>query len=223
MSRKEISGYRLGAYARERIGTLLLNLCGMAALSLFLLGTGYGSDGLCLILMVWLLVYLAVELCHFIKRRAYFIEVFDTLKQMEQKYLIAEVMQRDGTLEGELYYQLLRSSNKAVIEKIHELEDAQRDYRDYVENWAHESKTPLTSLELICNNNKNEYTRRMLGELARAEHDVEMMLYYANVDAIATDYRIEPVLLQQLCNETILKNRELLKENGASIDRKSVV
>ena len=47
MSRKEISGYRLGAYARERIGTLLLNLCGMAALSLFLLGTGYGSDGLC--------------------------------------------------------------------------------------------------------------------------------------------------------------------------------
>lgn len=64
-------------------------------------------------------------------------------------------------LEDRLYWEILRKSNKSVIEKIRELENSQREYKEYIESWIHEVKTPITAAHLICENHKDSHATGM--------------------------------------------------------------
>ena len=87
------------------------------------------------------------------------------MEELDQRYLIAEVMRPAPGLEDRLYWEILRKSNKSVIEKIRELENSQREYKEYIESWIHEVKTPITAAHLICENHKDGYTRQIMTEL----------------------------------------------------------
>ena len=59
-------------------------------------------------------------------------------------------------LEDQKYRELIRKSNKSVIERIHQMEQNQKDYREYIESWVHEIKAPITAIALNCENNRDE-------------------------------------------------------------------
>lgn len=70
-------------------------------------------------------------------------------------------------LEDRKYRELIRKSNKSVIERIHQMEQNQKDYREYIESWVHEIKAPITAIALNCENNRDERSRYLLVETAR--------------------------------------------------------
>ena len=51
---------------------------------------------------------------------------------------------------------------KAMEEQVSEAEQKQRAYREYVENWVHQVKLPLTAAQLVCENEKSRENRRIL-------------------------------------------------------------
>lgn len=57
------------------------------------------------------------------------------------------------------YYYALKKSCKSMNDKIVELESNLNEYRDYVESFAHEIKTPISAISLFCDN-KNEKSIR---------------------------------------------------------------
>ena len=59
---------------------------------------------------------------------------------LTKKYLIAEVAQPEYHLEDQIYFAMLRRSNKSVIEKIRDLESQKQEYKEYIETWIHEVK-----------------------------------------------------------------------------------
>jgi len=65
------------------------------------------------------------------------------------------------------YYQrhmfsILRNACKSMIESVSDTESKWKEYREYIENWVHEIKVPITAIELICENNKKKPTVRSL-------------------------------------------------------------
>lgn len=74
--------------------------------------------------------------------------------RLTQRYLLGELLPDSFRLEDRLYREMIRSSNKSVIEKIRQIEDEQRDYREYMESWVHEIKAPITSISLLCENGR---------------------------------------------------------------------
>lgn len=58
-------------------------------------------------------------------------------------------------------------AGKSMLEQVSAVKRERREYREYIEQWIHEIKTPLTALKLLCDNNKSEITRTMLLELER--------------------------------------------------------
>ena len=68
-----------------------------------------------------------------------------------------ELMPASFLLEDRLYANLIRYSNKSVIEKIRQLEQEQKDYREYIESWVHEVKAPITGIALLCENGWKGY------------------------------------------------------------------
>ena len=48
-------------------------------------------------------------------------------------------------------------------DKIVDLESDIKDYHDYVESFAHEIKTPISAISLLCDNRKDLHIKNQIG------------------------------------------------------------
>jgi len=169
-----------------------------------------------IILTVWGVILIIVLLTAYLKRRRYFWQLNHTLDNLDKRYLIAETMDESFQLEDKLYREVLRRSNKSVIEEIKTLNQELKDYKEYIEGWIHEVKAPLSTLTLMCENEKNEFTRKLIPEIGMVDNYVEMALFYARSDSVYKDYFMGEVLLTELIDEVLQKNKLLLIQNRMS-------
>ena len=116
------------------------------------------------------------------RKKKYFEIITERVKDLKEPWLIAELLPVSYTIEDEIYQELLRKVGSSAIEEIHKIEDEQKEYEDYIEQWIHEVKTPITSIHLMLENriSENPGLKKDLNvELSRLENDVELALYYA--------------------------------------------
>ncbi len=198
------------AYLKDKALLLLLHILCMSILTIFLGLTGYPRDLRAVILVCWasiLAAWLAVQFC---SRRYYFQKIEHLLENLDQRYLLGELMPQSFCLEDRLYRTLIQKSNKSVIERIRRIEQEQKEYREYIESWVHEIKAPITAIALHCENNKDADGRHLLVENRKVEDYVDMVLYYARSDAVYKDYRIAETNLQETAEKVIMQNKYLL-------------
>ncbi len=89
------------------------------------------------------------------------------------------------------------------------------DYEEYVESWAHETKTPLSLLTLLLDNRREELPQAVAFKLDyarnRIQESIGQMLFYARLKGTQKDYLFEPVHLC-LCMEEVLEDYKPLLE-----------
>lgn len=212
-------------FLKDRFLLLILHIVCMCLLTVFLRLTGYGMAAAALILIFWALI-LTVGLCAaYIQRRGYFREVEEILEKVDQRYLLGELLPDSFRLEDRLYREMICRSNKSVIERIRQIEDAQRAYKEYIESWVHEAKAPITSIGLVCANGRKqagekeapagakEALQTIALENQRLENYVDMVLYYARSEQVWKDYLIQETDIEEVVYETLEKNRLLMLQN----------
>ena len=103
--------------------------------------------------------------------------------------------------------QILRTILVENQERIQQMEDALRDYEEYVEGWAHEAKTPLSLLTMLLDNRGDELAPSLQMKLdyvrSQFQEDVTQILYYARLGSSTKDYRFELVDLEDALNEVL--------------------
>lgn len=206
------------SFLRDRLLLYLLHFSCMMALTVFLRATGYSGDGCLLVLICWLVVLCFWSVCEYQKRKRYFSKMEAVLAQVDQRFLLGELMPRSDRLEDRLYREMIRQSNRCVIEKIHEAERQKNDYRAYIEGWVHEIKAPITSISLMCENHKNEVTRSISRENGKIENFVDRTLYYARSDEVYKDYIIQETDLQEVASEAVARNKYYFIQNGVQVE-----
>mgnify|MGYP000049187796 FL=1 len=72
----------------------------------------------------------------------------------------------------------------------------------------------------MCENHRDELTRRISLENQKIENYVDMALYYARSEEVYKDYVIQETDLQEVAREVLAKNKHYLIQNGiqAEID-----
>ncbi len=207
---------KLMPFLKDKFMFLILHIICMGALSAFLRLTGYGSTGVTLILIFWTVILALWLFITYRERKRYFDEIDKILAEVDQRYLLGELLPYSCRLEDRLYNKMMHLSNKSVIEKIRKIEDAQRDYREYIESWVHEIKTPITGIALICENRRRheavtqENLREISLENQKIENCVDKVLYYARMENVYKDFLIQKTDLQKTAEEVLAKNRLLL-------------
>ncbi|MFX3618577.1 MAG: sensor histidine kinase [Sporolactobacillus sp.] len=141
------------------------------------------------------------------KRRHFFMQVTQQFERFDQKYLIAEVIECPEFAEGQAFYDLVKMTNKAMIEEINRYKFTMKDYKEYIELWLHEVKTPLASSQLILENHRSIATDSVREELEKVEGLLEQVLYYARSSAVSSDYVIRTCSLDALVKQTVQKHR----------------
>lgn len=130
---------------RQGVATALHMVC-MAGLVIFLRLTGYSMDKCVIILVCYGVILAGWLFLQFFSRRSYFRKLEQLTDQLDRRYLLGELMPESFGLEDRKYRELIRKSNKSVIERIHQMEQNQKDYREYIESWVHEIKAPIRRL-----------------------------------------------------------------------------
>lgn len=209
---------RFNDYLKDKIMIILLNLLMLFLLCCFLLMMNNTSSTVLIILITWMFVLITFLLVDYYRRFSYFRRLDGLLDELEPRYLIAEVMEKSYRLEDKKYREILRKSNKSVIEKINKLEDEQKNYKEYIESWVHEIKLPLTAMELMCENRKDDLTRKLQAEISKVDNFVEMVLFYARAEKVYQDFLIQDVNLQSLTYDLIARNKAFLIQNQMMIE-----
>lgn len=96
-----------------------------------------------------------------------------------------------------------------LAETINEKQLDLNNYRDYIEAWTHEIKTPLSLAALVMGNHSEEMspyvTSRMNYIFHLISEDVERILYYARLQADHVDYHFSKVKLNE-CVSLVLSD-----------------
>ena len=71
---------------------------------------------------------------------------------------------------------------------------------------------------MIIQNNKNEVTKSIDEELDKVENYIEQALFYARSNIVEKDYYIKRVILKDIVNESIKKNKNTLIQSNTSIN-----
>ncbi|MCM1189918.1 MAG: sensor histidine kinase [bacterium] len=205
-------------YWKQRLPLLFLHFLCMTALAVFLLANGNGPGCILLILAAWILILAAYLWRSYRTRKLQLDELLALTGRLEERFLIAEVMEKPERAEDQAYYQVLKMAGKSMLEQVGAVRRERREYKDQIEQWVHEIKTPVTAMKLICENHRVDFTKELLTELEKINRFTEQTLYLARSEHTEKDYSVREIRLFDAVHQAIAENKYLLLQNGFYID-----
>lgn len=209
---------KLSSFFKDRIISIFLIIIVVATITVFLVATEVDLFIKIYIPLVIIITYLIILIVEYIEKKKFYKTLEDNLANLEEKYLIAEMIEEPSFIEGKIMKEALVQINKSMIENVNKYKYAQEEYKEYIELWIHEIKTPIAASKLIAQNNKNEVTESIDEELDKIEYYVEQALYYARSNTVEKDYYITKCKLQDVINTVIKKNKKELIDNKIKIN-----
>lgn len=208
----------LREFLSDRLGRMAGTLGCAAVAALFLLATGTRPGVIALLTLGFLLVFAGRYTAEFLRLRAQLAELEAILEGLEKKYLFAECIPAPGDAYQRKLFQLTRRAGKAMLEAVSQAQAAQRAYRDYIEEWVHEIKTPITAARLLCRDLEGDKRRKLSQELAQVEAHVERALFCARAESPERDCVIHQVPLDAMVAQAIQAHRTLLIQSGVRVE-----
>ena len=205
-------------YWKQKLPVIFLNFLCMTGLAVFLGVTGNSFDSIFLIIFIWIVILTAHLVMSYCRRKVQMEKLFKLAEQLEERYLLSEVMEKPERADDRVYYQLLKLAGKSMLEQVAEVRRERTQYKEYVEQWVHEIKTPITAMKLLCENNHSQAGRELLVELEKINRYTEQALYYARSEHTEKDYSVREIRLFDVVHESIAENKYLLLQNGVGID-----
>ena len=78
-----------------------------------------------------------------------------------------EVIGESNFYHGKFLYEVLKETDKDMHEHVKKYILEQKEYREYIETWVHEIKTPIASTRLILENNESESSENIKKEIKK--------------------------------------------------------
>lgn len=200
-------------YMKDQLPCIITHILSMLGCWIFLSAVSIDRGIVEILLIVWFLIATSYIHVWYYFRNRYFKEILSQLEGLDKKYLIAEMMDTPTQTDDRIYYYILKAANKSMMEQVSRFGRERKEYREYIEQWIHDVKTPIAAMQLICENNKSDSTRKMMTELERIKHYTEQALYYARSENVENDYLIKEVCLSDMIHAAIGENKQLLLQN----------
>ena len=205
-------------FLKEKAITILLLLFGIITIEIFLMAYNVGmfiKIYIPLIIMGLYVVSIAIE---YFKKKKFYDNLSNMLEELEEKYLITEIINTPDFLEGKILKNTIETIDKSMLENVNKYKYMTEDYKEYIELWIHEIKIPIATSKMVIENNKNAITKSIDEELDKVENYIEQALFYARSNTVEKDYYIRKVVLKEIVNESIKKNKSSLIQEKISID-----
>lgn len=205
-------------FIKEKMLLIVLVLFGLITIEIFLMV--YPVDMFLkiyipLAITIMLSVGLSYEYC---VKKSYYTNLQTIMEELDDKYLITELIKDPAFTEGKILKYTLQQANKSMTEHVNHYKYLQEDYKEYIELWIHEIKLPIAASKMVIENNKNAVTKSIDEELDKVENYIEQALFYARSNHVDKDYYIKKVALKEIVSESIKKNKNGLIQAKIAVD-----
>lgn len=197
---------------------IALNLIAFIVVSICVIFISKGFVIIGILFLVWftpLVIYMIVDA---VRYRKYFKEINDILDSLDKKYLLPEVIKDRDFIVMDRINEVFKNLGRDMHEHIKLYKDMQESYREYIDTWVHEIKTPIASSKLIVDNNNNEVTRKIDHQLNKIDNYVEQVLYYSRSSEAYKDYIIKEVDILKSVQNVVRRNYRDFISKKISID-----
>ena len=201
---------KFNLFLKEKVSTILLLLFAIITIEIFLIAYNVGTFIKIYVPLIIMGLYIIAITIEYFKKKNFYDNLLNTLSELEEKYLVAEIIKTPDFLEGKILKNSLEQINKSMLENVNKYRYITEDYKEYIELWIHEIKIPIATSKMIIENNKNTITKSIDEELDRVENYIEQALFYARSNTVEKDYYIKKVTLKEIVNESIKKNKSSL-------------
>jgi len=193
-------------YLKTRISFLVLTLTSNLALAIiffafeipFFIITSYY-----LLLLVSLGILLSLE---YQKQRKFYNGLYDILDALEEKYLIAQMLPKAGFIEGEILTDTLIQTGKSMATHVSNHGQLMEEYRDYLELWIHEVKTPIATARLMIDNDGSQVAKNIGDQLDEVENYLMQALFYARSSHVEKDFLLKEMDIKQTVGTALKKH-----------------
>lgn len=207
----------LKSYLWDKTLSIVFNIAGLFGVTLFV-GLTANVEAALLIAAGWVLfasLYYTVGYLLLKKRIA---QVAQTAAETEDKFLLCEVIPEPQRSEDRLYYELMTLQGSAAIARVTQAEKEKAAYYDYIQEWVHEVKIPITAISLICADRAVDDFREIARQVARINDYTEQVLYEAKSNNTEKDLLIRETDLASVVGECIRDNKRYFIDAGVSIE-----
>lgn len=209
---------KLSAFLKDRWLYIVSSLLVSAFAASLLYSVGAGPYAAAYTASLFLLGEAAALAADYLHRRSFYRDLVENLAKLEKKHLIAEMLAEPSFDEGRLLCSVLTQAGKSMNDEIAKYCIEEKEYREYVETWVHEIKTPISACRLTLENNPGKLSGSLQADFDRIEAYVEQALFYARSGSLEHDYVLKQCTLKQIVSAAIKKNASLLIGNNVKIE-----
>ncbi len=221
-----------GDYLRSSAASILIVLCLIALVCFVLIVSGASWAVTLLIAGMIALATILASIIDYLRRRPFYTDLATSASEVEHPLWIAEMVDCPDFAEGAITYHALRAISKAANDDVAAYRRQAADYREYIETWVHEAKSPLAAAHLMLENlvesvPATDAAEPVLAkadaleeELDRVETYIEQALFFARSEAVDRDYLIRSHSLKDLVTSAIKANaRAMIAAHVAPLRR----
>lgn len=204
-------------FIRERIVFIIINSLILLFTAILLIVLKVDSFAILFIVIINGAGILTYHIFDYLRKKQYYDEIKENMGSLDKKYLISEVIEEGTFTESKLIYDVICKSNKAMNDEIGEFKRGINDYREYIELWVHEIKTPIATCKLLIENNESPLTESIGEEVCKLENYIDQALFYTRSNTIEKDYIIKEMSLSSCVNKVLNNNADALIKKRVKI------
>lgn len=212
----------LNEYLSDKKWSILVSLSGGVILSILLLLFGLSAGEVALLWLCFAVAFLGFLGFDYLRKKKHIQFLLSTMDGLDKKYLLAEVIREPESALEQIYFRLMKAALKTMTDEVAASNRQNDEYREYIEQWIHEIKVPITGIKLICENNKTDDIRKILPQTELIDRDVERVLFYARLGSVEKDYLIKEISLKNCVTNVLARNKQFLIQNRVRVDTESV-
>lgn len=132
-------------FIKDKILVTILLIFAIITIEIFLIPYLYGNFIKIYIPVIIFTLYLIGILIEYFTKRSFYKNLSNILNELDEKYLITEIIKSPDFTEGKILKDVLEQVDKSMVENVNKYKYMQEDYKEYIELWIHEVKLPIAS------------------------------------------------------------------------------
>lgn len=205
------------SYLNDKKAVFLVSFAGGMFFSMLFWLFGLEISEIILLWICFICIAGSVLLWDYLSRRRRLLYLRSVMDSLDQKYLFTEITDTPTSELEKVYWRLMKTALKTMTDEVSRSNRLNREYRDFIEQWIHEMKVPITGIQLLCENNKSSATRKIMTQTEMISQSVERVLFYARLGSVEKDYLITEVPLKACVLEVLTQNKQFLIQNNVCI------
>ncbi|MBS5864730.1 sensor histidine kinase [Olegusella massiliensis] len=190
-------------YLRAHLASTIASLAASVLPFLLLQQMGLEHDPALLISLCTFFFCLLSGLSNYVHEKSFMDALMRLSAEDVDSFASATQLRRPDFAEGEIVWQAINKLAREARNKIGEQQAQTAAYREYIETWVHEIKTPLAAQRLMLENLHDSRLRPYAQELSRVEEYVEQALFFARSSSLENDYLIRQCALDDLVHAAV--------------------